>query len=160
EARILMLSSNNILSPASGRPLATPTLDMVLGGYYLTYSDKDLASMTSEDLDPRPKRFGSEEEVELAVEAEQVGLQDPIEYRWHGELLVTTPGRVIFNREVERSLEEAGKDEADAPAFINRTLSKKEMDGFITELAQRFGAQAIATVLDTIKSLGFRYSTI
>src|SRR2546427_9510809 len=106
EARILMLSSNNILSPASGRALATPTQDMVLGGYYLTYAEQDLTTMTSAELDPRPKRFASEEDVELSVEAEQVGLQQPIEYRWHGELLLTTPGRVIFNREVERSLQE------------------------------------------------------
>src|SRR6185369_11403415 len=106
EARILMLSSNNILSPAHGRPLTTPTQDMVLGGYYLTYSDLDLDSMSSEDLDPRPKRFGSEEEVERAVEDGQTELQQPIEYRWHGELVLTTAGRVILNEEVDRSLEE------------------------------------------------------
>jgi DNA-directed RNA polymerase subunit beta' len=154
-----MLSSNNILSPASGRALATPTQDMVLGGYYLTYTEKDLPSMTTADFDQHPKRFAAEEEVELAVEAGQVGLQQPIEYRWKGELLLTTPGRVIFNSEVERSLEEAGADEDHELAFINRTLSKKEMDSFISELADRFGAQAIASVLDKIKSLGFRYAT-
>src|SRR5574339_89794 len=68
EARILMMSANNILSPAHGRPLTTPTQDMVLGGYYLTYSDIDLDATNAEDLDPRPKRFASEEEVEWAVE--------------------------------------------------------------------------------------------
>ena len=73
EARILMLSSNNVLSPSSGRPLATPTQDMVLGGYYLTYSEDDLNQVESEKLNPRPKRFLSEDEVELAVESEQVG---------------------------------------------------------------------------------------
>src|ERR687884_466629 len=57
EARILMLSANNILSPASGRALATPTQDMVLGSYYLTYSDKDFDELSVEDLDQRPKRF-------------------------------------------------------------------------------------------------------
>src|SRR3970040_924017 len=118
EARILMLSSNNILSPASGRPLATPTQDMVLGGYYLTYADKDLSAMTVEEFDPHPKRFANEEEVELAVEAHQGGLQQPIEYRWKGELMLTTPGRVIFNCEVERSLQEAGAEEGKL-SFIN-----------------------------------------
>ena len=68
EARILMLSSNNILSPASGRPLATPTQDMVLGIYSLTYSPLDLDKTDSTKLDPRPKRFNSADEVELAVE--------------------------------------------------------------------------------------------
>src|SRR5207245_2969139 len=81
EARILMLSANNILSPAHGRPLATPTQDMVLGGYYLTYSVQKLESMESAELEPHPSRFGSEEEVELALEAKQISLQQPIEYR-------------------------------------------------------------------------------
>src|SRR5205823_933713 len=95
EARILMLSSNNILSPANGRPLATPTQDMVLGGYYLTYSETDLTATTSEELrkksDAKLERFASEEEVERAVEAEQVGLQKPIEFRHRDEVILTTP---------------------------------------------------------------------
>src|ERR671918_728581 len=107
EARVLMLSSNNILSPASGRPLATPTKDMVLGTYYLTYCETDLSQATAEDFDPRPKRFASEDEVQHALDAQQVKLQEPIEFRWTGDLMLTTPGRVIFNAEVERVLEEA-----------------------------------------------------
>src|SRR5262249_56575513 len=89
EARILMLSSNNILSPASGRPLATPTKDMVLGTYYLTYSGVDLSQTSAEDLDPRPHRLATEEQVEFAPEAEQTKLQDPIERRWNADILLT-----------------------------------------------------------------------
>jgi DNA-directed RNA polymerase subunit beta' len=159
EARILMLSSNNILSPAHGRPLTTPTQDMVLGGYYLTYSDIDLDATDGEKLDPRPKRFASEEEVERAVEDGQTDLQQPIEYRWNGELVLTTPGRVILNAEVDRSLEETMGHAPDARPFINRTLSKKEMDTFISSLADRYGAHVIAGVLDKIKALGFHYAT-
>jgi DNA-directed RNA polymerase subunit beta' len=161
EARVLMLSANNILSPAHGRPLATPTQDMVLGGYFLTYSEQDLSSVEASDLDPRPKRFASEEEVELALEAGQVSLQQPIEYRRRGELVLTTPGRVIFNAEVERSLEGSVDEETlrIGHEFINRTLSKKEMGEFISELVDRYGASVIAGVLDTIKDLGFRYAT-
>jgi DNA-directed RNA polymerase subunit beta' len=161
EARILMLSSNNILSPAHGRPLATPTKDMVLGTYYLTYSGEDLTQVQAQDLDPRPKRFTTEEAVELALEANQVALQGTIEYRWDGELIVTTPGRVIFNAEVERALAESVHEDEDGPkhAYINKTLSKREMDSFISELADRYGAQAIAGVLDTIKTLGFHVAT-
>jgi DNA-directed RNA polymerase subunit beta' len=162
EARILMLSSNNVLSPSSGRPLATPTQDMVLGGYYLTFSEDDLTQVEAEKLNPRPKRFQSEEEVELAVESEQVGLQQPIEYRRNGDVLLTTPGRVIFNTQVERAILEAagedGDDEVEFP-YVNRTLSKREMDDFITELAERYGAYMIGSVLDRIKTLGFRYAT-
>jgi DNA-directed RNA polymerase subunit beta' len=161
EARILMLSSNNILSPAHGRPLATPTQDMVLGGYFLTYCEHDLEAVSAADLDPPPQRFASEEEVEFAVEAEQVGLQEPIEFRWNGELLLTTPGRVILNAEVERALGNAvgdGEDQLEYE-FLNGTLSKKGMDDFISGLVDRYGAHLIAGVLDTIKTLGFKYAT-
>src|SRR3569833_3138764 len=78
EARILMLSSNNILSPASGRPLATPTQVMVLGIYYLTYQDQDLTTIDPASLDPRPRRYTSADEVELALEMKAVTLQEPI----------------------------------------------------------------------------------
>ena len=167
EARILMLSSNNILSPAHGRPLATPTQDIILGGYYLTYcpqiDGKDIAQLDVSKLKQadRPRRFGSENEVVMAVESKQVELQQPIEYRHFGELMVTTPGRVIFNAAVERALTEAHRGDAKPVQhmFINRTLSKKEMDGLITELSDRHGAASLAAVLDAIKTLGFRFAT-
>jgi DNA-directed RNA polymerase subunit beta' len=162
EARILMLSSNNILSPASGRPLATPTKDMVLGTYYLTYSGVDLAQTSAEDLDPRPHRFATEEQVEFALGAEQIKLQDPIEFRWNGDILLTTAGRVIFNSEVERALEEAVEEydnEEPLHDFINRTLTKRELDSFIADLVDVYGAHSIAAVLDMFTQLGFRYAT-
>ena len=82
-----MLSSNNILSPASGRPLATPTQDMVLGIYYLTYSTAISRRSTSTKLDPRPKRFDPADEVELAVEGKVVGAPGAIEFRFRGEVI-------------------------------------------------------------------------
>ncbi len=160
EARLLMLSSNNILSPANGRPLATPSTDMVLGLYFLTYTEDDLSKQTVEKMKPRPPRFQSEEGVELAVESEQVALQQPIEYRWRGELLLTTPGRVIFNSEVERALLESfGDEEIELPEFVNETLAKREMDDMIAGLAERYGSSGLGGVLDTIKTLGFKYAT-
>ena len=168
EARILMLSANNILSPAHGRPLATPSKDMVLGLYFLTYSVKDLTKADPEKLKPRPKRFQSEEEIELALEADQVQIQQPIEYRFeNGETIVTTPGRVIFNAEVEGCLSEAVRGNGDGERqsewlhdFMNATLSKREMDTFLSQLTESYGAHAIATVLDKVKSLGFHYATL
>jgi DNA-directed RNA polymerase subunit beta' len=160
EARILMLSSNNILSPAHGKPLSTPSQDMVLGGYYLTYCGHDLGALSAEELDPRPRRFGSEEEVVLALDAGQVGLQDPIEYRRGGELLLTTPGRVIFSEEVARAVSGALPDiEPESVEFINRTLGKKETNDFVTSLVDVYGAAVISVLLDTIKDLGFHYAT-
>src|ERR671911_552359 len=163
EARILMLSANNILSPAHGRLLATPSKDMVLGLYYLTYSDTDLTKLEPAKLNPRPKRFQSEEEIELALDAEQVGIQQPIEFRFEsGESIVTTAGRVIFNQEVERVLAEAvgmGSDEEWLHDFMNETLSKREMDTFLLLLAEGYGAHVMAAVLDKVKSLGFHFAT-
>jgi DNA-directed RNA polymerase subunit beta' len=161
EARILMLSANNVLSPAHGKPLATPTQDMVIGGYYLTYCGTDLTATTAEELDPRPKRFASEDDVVLALDAKQVGLQDPIEYRRNGEVILTTAGRVIFNEEVARALERALGDELDRSQirYINETLGKKEMNDFVTTLVDDYRATTISAVLDTIKDLGFHYAT-
>jgi DNA-directed RNA polymerase subunit beta' len=164
EARVLMLSANNILSPASGRPLATPTQDMVLGAYFLTYCQYDLQATTAEKVVKALgakglRRFRTEEDVEFAIESNQVGFQDPIEYEWRGERLLTTPGRVIFNAEVERALTEAGVGDVEEHPFLNRTLSKRELDGFIGELVERYGPNTIAAALDIIKSLTFRFAT-
>ena len=158
-----MLSANNILSPASGRALATPTQDMVLGSYYLTYSDLNFDELVAEKMDPRPKRFRTEEDVQFALDAKQITIQQPIEYLWEGELVLTTAGRVIFNAEIDRALREAvGELEGEYTTyhdFLNRTLSKKELGDFISMLVDEYGAHAVAVVLDTIKDLGFHYGT-
>ncbi len=164
EARILMLSSNNILSPAHGLPLATPTQDMVLGSYFLTYCEHDLAATTSDELKQQLgiagfKRFRSEDEVEFALSAKQVGLQDPIEFGVNGEVLLTTPGRVIFESEIQRALLESVRGELKEPVVIDRALTKRELDATIDRLVGDYGAYAVATVLDTIKSLAFTYAT-
>ena len=169
EARVLMLSANNILSPASGRPLATPTQDMVLGAYFLTYCEYDLdADDAAEALAKKLKknglpRFRTEEDVEFAVESEQMRFQDPIEYEWGDERLLTTPGRVIFNAEVERALDEATGGEAGGELenhpYLNKTLTKRELDTFIGDLVERYGPNTIAAALDVIKSLTFRFAT-
>ena len=165
EARILMLSSNNILSPAHGRPLATPTQDMVLGAYYLTYCAHDLTGTTAEELEPqlgyRPPRFASEQDVEYALESkkENVSLQEPIEFRRGDEVRLTTPGRVIFESELERSLADAVKDGLHEPLVVDSALTKRELDTLIDRLVGDYGAYAVASVLDTIKSLAFRYAT-
>ncbi len=164
EARVLMLSANNILSPASGRPLATPTQDMVLGAYFLTYTEHDLETTDPTKLAKELKlkgfpRFRTEEDVEFALEAGSVQFQDPVEYEWGGERLLTTPGRVVFNAEVERALDEAtGGDFEDHP-YLNRTLTKRELDTFIGDLVERYGPNTIAAALDVIKSLTFRFAT-
>jgi DNA-directed RNA polymerase subunit beta' len=160
EARILMLSSNNILSPASGRPLATPTQDMVLGIYYLTYSNLDLQTLEAAKIKPHPRRFDSADEIEVALEMKAAGLQEPIEFRFNGELHLTTPGRVLFNSAVYRALDELlPPDEELEFDFMNQTLAKPDTDRYVLSLSDRYGAHTLAPVLDTIKTLGFRYAT-
>ena len=139
EARILMLSSNNILSPAHGRPLATPTQDMVLGLYFLTYCEHDLrrdAEQLAKELEAAAEAVRLRGGGRVRARGGQVELQDPIEYRRNGELILTTPGRVIFNEEIVRALARGRRRRQRRPAhdFINRTLAKQELDDFIAEL--------------------------
>ena len=162
EARILMLSSNNILSPAHGKPLATPTQDMVLGTYYLTYAAEDLSKVTVADARERKlPYFGSLDEVEIAYDQKQVSLQAPITLRERGDWIVTTVGRAIFNEEVSLALGHAVGEKYDLTeyAYQNRTFTKRDMTEFISDLVDRYGATAIAEVLDTVKELGFSYAT-
>ena len=160
-----MLSSNNILSPANGRPLATPTQDMVLGVYYLTYCTYDLTQTTAEASRRSSASRGCRasargaDRVRARVAAEGVSLQEPIEFRSGDELRLTTPGRVIFETEIERSLNDAVRDGLHEPLVVDRALTKRELDSMIDRLVGEYGAYAVATVLDTIKSLAFKYAT-
>jgi DNA-directed RNA polymerase subunit beta' len=173
EARILMLSSNNILSPAHGAPLATPTQDMVLGAYYLTYGPEsdDLAAkqeaLTSGNWpssDPRPKVFRTAQEAELSYELGNVKLHDVAEYRpvgREGGHVLTTVGRIIYNDRIERALEEAMSEAFDVNdyVFINQAMRKRDTVKVIDALVQKYGASAISLVLDAFKDLGFKYAT-
>jgi len=160
EARILMLSANNILSPAHGAPLATPTQDMILGTYYLTYGKEEEALR-----DVRPtKVFRTAQEAELAIDAGLARLHDECEYRpeWKaGEHFTTTIGRIIFNDRIERALEEALHEDFDRSAFefVNKPMRKKDITVYIDGLVQAYGAPTISQALDAFKDLGFHYAT-
>ena len=162
EARILMLSSNNILSPAHGAPLATPTQDMVLGLYYLTYSHDDVTTLDRSKLPSRPHPFRTAQEAELAYENGIVQLHDYAEYRRPGhEHFLTTVGRIIFNDSVERAIAAALEDEYDPEKyeFVNRSLKKRDVNDIVTGLVDAYGAPAVALVLDSFKELGFHFAT-
>ncbi|HEX8101208.1 MAG TPA: DNA-directed RNA polymerase subunit beta', partial [Solirubrobacteraceae bacterium] len=164
EARVLMLSSNNILSPAHGAPLATPTQDMILGGYYLTYGPEEAELSAMDRTELRPSTYRSAQEAELAYEHGIVKLHDVAEYRPYGREgghVLTTVGRIIFNERIERAIEEAMGEEFDKASyvFINKSLKKRDTTQFVDDLVQAFGAPAIAQVLDAFKDLGFKYAT-
>ena len=169
EARLLMLSANNILSPAHGAPLATPTQDMVLGSYYLTYGPDE---QELEDLrevlragkwdekknGKRPHVFRSAQEAELSYDSGVVSLHDLSEHRLRHttEHRLTTVGRIIFNERIERALEETLGDEFDPETyeFVNKPLRKRDMNQVIERLVEIHGPYATALVLDAFKELG------
>ncbi len=166
EARILMLSSNNILSPAHGAPLATPTQDMILGAYYLTYGPEaeELAKIDPATHDPRPHVFRTAQEAELSYEGGAVTLHDIAEFRppgREGGHVLTTVGRIIYNDRIERALAEAigsGFDETKY-VFVNQSMKKRDTTRLIEALVQTYGATTISLVLDAFKDLGFKYAT-
>ena len=170
EARILMLSANNILSPAHGAPLATPTQDMVLGAYYLTYGkDEEELSKIEEQLRiqtpaRRPQVYRTAQEAELAYENGVVQLHDLAEFRPVGTAgghVLTTVGRIIYNDKIERALAEALGDQFDPGTyrFVNRSMKKKDTTRLVDDLVQAYGAASISQVLDAIKDIGFHYAT-
>ncbi len=164
EAAVLMLSSNNILSPASGQPIAVPSQDIVLGIYYLT-RDKEGAKGEG-------RVFASGNEVLLALDAKEVTTQTPIKLRISGDLIDltqehdsqdilrataqenvrrvinTTVGRVIFNDSIPTGL-----------PYFNGTLRKKGLQSLVNYSHIRLGHEMTVKMLDDLKTLGFLYAT-
>ena len=149
EARVLMLSANNVLSPAHGRPLVTPTQDMVIGVFYLT---------ESVDTEPGGGVYRRIDEVERAYESGLIGLHGPIEFR-HPDLLdtpangsaatyhKTTAGRVFFN--------EALPD--DFP-YVNEVVKKRDIGAIVDHLATTYPKAEVGASLDRIKDLAFKFA--
>lgn len=161
EARFLMLSANNLLKPQDGRPVTTPTQDMVLGSYYLTM-ERDGEPGTG-------KIFSSFTEAKLAYENGEVGLHAPIkamnEKVIEGELcrqlIDTTVGRIIFNENIPQDL---GIVDRSKPENLFRleidTLAKKGTLGLIIDKSIKVhGITETAVLLDNIKATGYKYST-
>jgi DNA-directed RNA polymerase subunit beta' len=166
EARILMLSANNILSPAHGAPLATPSQDMVLGAYYLTYGPEgeDLSKIDPATHEPRPHVFRTAQEAEWSYEHGVVKLHDLAEYRplgREGGHVLTTVGRILWNDRIERALAEALGDAFDPSTyeFVNRSMKKKDTTRLVDDLVQLYGAPTISQVLDAFKDVGFHFAT-
>jgi DNA-directed RNA polymerase subunit beta' len=175
EARVLMLSSNNILLPSNGRPVAAPSQDIVIGCYWLT-KDKDhfaadvaadaaeLAKLPSErDLTKVLPRFGHVAEVEMALAHRRVGYHSTVYFltdprpeaeKDEGEAekkvwVATTPGRIIFNSVVPAAM-----------GFWNKTMGKKEQGDIIFSAYRTVGLATTVVFLDNLKAFGFRYSTL
>jgi len=151
EARVLMLSANNVLSPAHGRPLVTPTQDMVIGAFYLTES-------TDDDPDAYVPTFRREDEVERAYEAGDITLHQPIFFRRPDLLLEpangkaavyarTTAGRVFFNEALPERF-----------PFVNHLIKKRDMGVIVDELATGYPKAEVGATLDRLKTLAFKFA--
>ncbi|HWC51157.1 MAG TPA: DNA-directed RNA polymerase subunit beta', partial [Nitrospira sp.] len=142
EARVLMMSINNILSPANGKPIAVPSQDMVLGCYWLT---KERIGAKGEG-----KVFGSTEEVRIAFDAKEVEEHARIKVRIDGNLVQTTVGRVVLSEVLPSGM---------PFSFANKLMTKKEVTKLIDAVYRQSGHRETVMFLDKIKDTGFAYAT-
>jgi DNA-directed RNA polymerase subunit beta' len=142
EAKMLMLSINNILSAAHGKPLAVPSQDIIMGCYYLT---KERGGSKGED-----KLFASPREARIAYDAGEVGLQARISVRLGHEVVSTTMGRVLLSEIVPTEL---------GFASVNRQMDKGALTELVAESYQSVGKERTVQLLEDLKELGFHYAT-
>ena len=142
EARVLIMSVNNVLSPANGRPLAIPSQDMVLGCYWLT---QERPGATGEG-----KILYAPEEVRIAYDAGHLDEQAKIKVRIDGALVETTVGRVLFGEILPASI---------GLSHVNQVMTKKEMTKLIDAVYREVGLHETVKMLDKLKDLGFYYAT-
>ena len=143
EARLLMLSANNILKPADGEPVIMDNpQDIVLGSYYLTKVRFSEAGDTE-------RRFANSTEAVSAFEAGRIALHQPVKVRIDGEVIDTTVGRLIFNEVLP---EEIG--------FINRTIDKSDIKKITSDVHRLLGNRRTAEFVDTLKKMGYHYATL
>jgi DNA-directed RNA polymerase subunit beta' len=162
EARILMLSSNNILKPADGKPVTMPTQDMIIGLYHLTHARP---GTTGEG-----RAFSSDAEARMAYDAGELDLQAPIRVRLRGfsevdlgdeswlrpdgwqpgepAIVDTTLGRVLFNEALPEGYR-----------FVNYEVRKKELSAIVNDLAEKYPKVELAASLDALKEAGFHWAT-
>ncbi len=161
EARFLMLASNNILKPQDGKPVVSPTQDMVIGCYYLTG--------IREGAKGEGRAFSNEDEAIMAYQLGEIALQAKIRIRmereWEGvrerQLVETSVGRMIFNKAIPQNL-----------GFVDRSLrenlfkfeidfqvGKKDLGNIVDRCYRKYGPTETSEVLDKVKKLGFQYST-
>ncbi len=162
EARFLMLSVNNLLKPQDGNPVTVPTLDMVLGSYYLT--------MVVEGEPGEGMYFIDKDEAVMAYQNHEVGLHAKIFVRITKEIqgkkvskkIETTVGRIIYNEGIPQDLGFVDRTKPDASfeLEINFPVMKKKLGEIVARTIRRHGLSDSAEVLDYIKSIGFKYSTL
>lgn len=139
EAMEIMLSSKNLLKPATGSPVVTPHQDIVLGSFYLT-----TVLAPAEKL----KTYGSMDEVLLAHSQGFLKMQEQLRVRMNGELVQTTVGRIIFNNAIPEKLR-----------FVNDVMTRKALSELVARCIRELGAETTVEFVDSLKKTGFEYLT-
>ena len=141
EAKLLMLATNNIIAPSSGKPIAVPSQDMVMGCYYMTKERKGEKG--------EGKVFSSKNQLITAYQAKQIGTHAIIKVRIDEEIVETTPGRLMFNTMLPKEVRNYGQ-----------TYGKGELGTLIAELYKKYGFEKTSDLIDKIKNFGFHYGTL
>ncbi|MBP6125752.1 MAG: DNA-directed RNA polymerase subunit beta' [Leptotrichiaceae bacterium] len=141
EAKLLMLATNNIIAPSSGKPIAVPSQDMVMGCYYMTKERKGEKG--------EGKNFSNKNQLITAYQTGQVGTHSIVNVRIDGEIVETTPGRLIFNTMLPKEVRNYGI-----------TFGKGELGKLISDLYKKFGFDKTSQLIDKIKDFGFHHGTL
>jgi DNA-directed RNA polymerase beta' subunit len=144
EAKTLMLASTNILLPASGKAIAVPSQDMVLGIYYIT--------LEKHGLPGENKLFGSVDEMEIAMAHGALDIRSRIRSRIDGQIVHTTPGRMVIQSILPKELKISS-------SLWNRTMKKRDIGALVDAVYKEGGVAVTAGFLDRLKNTGFRYAT-
>ena len=157
EARLLMLSTNNILAPKDGKPITTPTQDMVLGSYYLTSGNVEEQAVRS---------FMDYDEMFKAYSTNNVKIHDTVNVLYRDEetgesqIVKSTVGRFIFNEHLPQDLGFVDRSKDKFSLEIDRLVDKKMLGKIVDKCFRKHGNIKTAEVLDYIKSTGYKYSTV
>ena len=141
EAHELMLSSENLLKPATGKPIVSPSQDMVLGCYWMTQIEKGVKG--------EGKTFGSPQEAKLALDYEKVNIRAKVKVRIDGEIIETTVGRVIFNEVLPDDI-----------PYQNEAMGSGKLKYVVAEIIKNYEPSEAHHMLDDIKNLGYKYATL
>jgi len=149
EARVLMISSNNVLKPSDGRPVAEPSQDMVLGCYFLT---KEPADFEQAEVKAKAAHVGSPAELDMGLATKRLAYHSPVHFWDETRWVYTTAGRVIFHSILPEGIRREG--------FLNQVMRKRDLSELVFNSYRRAGLPSTVQFLDNLKEFGFRYATM
>src|SRR5437763_287057 len=149
EARVLMISSNNVLKPSDGRPVAEPSQDMVLGCYFLT---KEPADFEQAEVKAKAAHVSSLAELDMGLATKRLAYHSPVHFWDDVRWVYTTAGRVIFHSILPEGIRREG--------FLNQVMRKRDLSELVFNSYRRAGLASTVQFLDNLKEVGFRYATM